>query len=527
MRETARWEEDPEAAEGNLVEREILTDLVERSRAATPDGSPELDALAAELAGLRQYDGRGTFDVEQRLDAAARSLRQALLVRAHRSTDRCFRSPEHEHRTRLPSGATTKYSYERSADLAWLEERIGRSAPPAPPGWQTRHVAFGSGAAAISGVLQSYLRMIPATGDRPLCAGVWGSYFETDMIFDFRRSPLFSWESVDDLGAAVDSGRFDLLHIEPARYNWDLDTMDVRDFLARWRAHRTGNTRCLVFDTTLSSFTWPTRSVLNGLRDGRPLLVVEVRSGLKLDQQGLELANLGVVSVHSCDEDAGTPTAAQFADYLRMGRAVTGTSVPMDSAAAIDVPLVLDAQLTRRHAGQVFLNNQRLARALAEEDGLFSAIGHPSLAAASAAARGGSAPVLTHAPFVVCRLAEDEVAHHGFLLAVAREEAARLGILLNWGSSFGFRGHRCETILPRLKDRKGLFKIAMGARSGPSSLATVDLFRKLARFRDFASLKAAYPHVANIDLTKYQDPVSRGAAETSHDSGSEPEKVRV
>ncbi|MEZ0107467.1 hypothetical protein ABH920_001459 [Catenulispora sp. EB89] len=525
MSEPAWYERTAEAVNGNRIEREILLDLVERCAKAAAEPDPALDRLVEDLARLSDHPEPGSLDLERRLDSVSQQLRRALLARAHSSIDPYFRSPTHERPTVLPSGRTMKYSYERSADPAWLEERLGRSAPDAPnatgtanatDGWHSEHVVFGSGTAAISAVLNCYLRMVPADVGHPVRAGVWASYFETDMVFEFRSSPLFGWERLTDLGKAVSQGAYDLLFVEPVRYNWDLDAVDLRDVLSRWRARGAGRPRCVVFDTTLSSFTWPSRKVLEALRDGDPLLVVELRSGLKLDQQGLELGNLGLVTVHSVDEDAGTPSAEQFAGHLRMSRAVTGTSVPVDAAAALDVPIVLDPALTARHAGQVFLANQCLAAELESEAGLFSAVGHPSLPDVPAGTP-------KHAPFVVCRLAEDEIAHHGLLLAVVRHEALRRGLLLDWGSSFGFRGHRCETILPRLKDRKGLFKIAMGARSGPSLAGTVELLREMARFPDFRSLRAAYPDVPQIDLAKYADPAD--AVEEGGDQLAE--KVRA
>lgn len=66
---------------------------------------------------------------------------------------------------------------------------------------------------------------------------------------------------------------------------------------------------------------------------------------------------------------------------------------------ALDVPIVLDPA----HAGQVFLANRRLAAELDSEQGLFSAVGHPSLPDVPAGTP-------QHAPFVVCQLAEDEIA---------------------------------------------------------------------------------------------------------------------
>jgi hypothetical protein len=49
---------------------------------------------------------------------------------------------------------------------------------------------------------------------------------------------------------------------------------------------------------------------------------------------------------------------------------------------------------------------------------------------------------------------------------VLRAEARQRELPFVHGSSFGFRGHRFECIVPSLKEGRGLFKVAMGYRSG-------------------------------------------------------------
>jgi hypothetical protein len=240
--------------------------------------------------------------------------------------------------------------------------------------------------------------------------------------------------------------------------------------------------------------TWPTAKLLAALAPHRPpVLVVEMRSALKLDQQGLELANAGVASLFT---PASTPTpAAETATLLRKMRTITGTGLSLAALAALDAPFALDRAQTRDHARAVFLSNALLASVLARRTGgLFARVVHPALAPAPRApwAQG---------PFVVCHLAEDTLPHHGLLLAVVESEARRRGLCLARGSSFGFRGHRFETIIPRLSEQRGLFKIAMGARPGPSRDGVIELFTELAAYPDFAALRAAYPHLVPVDLT--------------------------
>jgi hypothetical protein len=249
----------------------------------------------------------------------------------------------------------------------------------------------------------------------------------------------------------------------------------------------------LVLDTTLSSPVWPTASVLRNLTGpaGAPL-VIEVRSGLKLDQQGLEVANLGVVDVF---QHVGSMipelTAERVGNALRLARGTTGGCLSAASVAALDAPFLLHEEWTRRHAGRAFVNNARLAdRLAAAPSGLFSEIVHPRLTVPD-----GSA----HAPFVVAKLRDDSLAEHGMLLAVLRHEAARRGLTVVHGSSFGFRTTRFETIVPRTSEGNGLFKVAAGARGGPSLDRFGELLVELGGY-SAATLRAAYPRLSPVPL---------------------------
>lgn len=473
--------------------RELLGELVQRWGG---DG-PDLKLLRADLDELASDPRLGSLASERRIDQLAMRLRRLCLIRAHEFADPHLRSPDLDVPKPLPGGASTAHSYERDLDTGVLEARIAR-ATQVPEGWSASHVVVGSGMAAITNVLQSVFALVRPTLNRSVNALLWGSYFETTMVFELMRPGGLRTRhltGMPELLAAIDDADdTDLLYLEPVRYDWDLSALDLPALLTAWRRRRGRRPRVVVIDTTLSSFTWPTRRALEGLRDGYPLTVIELRSGLKLDQQGLELANAGVVSVYSSHEQPSVPTAAQVGTYLRMIRPITGTAPAMDALALLECPFVFDPAWTRRHAGQVFLNNRMLAEALVDRvGGLFARVAHPALTAS----RPGQ---LAHAPFVVFHLAEDDLLNHGLLLAVIRAEQRRHGLSLTRGSSFGFRGHRYETVIPRLRERRGLFKVAMGARCGPSAGRTVELLRRLAGFPGFAELKRAYPDLQPVTL---------------------------
>ncbi len=470
-------------------ERAILAELLDEVRRHWPGVAPALSPISVGLQDeVLPADDRAA---ESALDDIARAFRRTLLAHVSTGTREHFRSPEHYVDPRLPCGKRQSYTYERSMSAAELERAIAAGAARAA-GWNDVHVSFSSGMTALLHILQSCVSMLAPAGTQSLQIAHWGSYFETDMVLQYLSSAAVQWRTEADATAPLRAGDVDILSIEPVRYDWELSSLELDTFIRAWRA-AIRRPRILLIDTTLCSFTWPTAAFLSALRDGRPLLVVEYRSGLKLDQQGLELANLGIVSAYSCDEGVGTPSAEQLAVTLRMARGATGAALSADAVAALDLPFLFDAAWLRRHAGRVFVNAALVAEKLHGINGIFSRVAHPSLPG-----RGRS---LRHAPFVICQLAEDSLEHHALLLGVLVEEARRRGVPLTLGSSFGFRGHRCETIIPRLTVNSGMFKIAPGARAGPQLDDLVGVLSHIAAFPDITQLRTAYPDVKPADLT--------------------------
>ncbi len=476
-----------------------------------------VETLAAAADADADADSHGAMAAERRVEELTTRLRELWLTRAHGGVARYYRSPPlTAEPPRLPSGHRVSFSYERNVPADALERRLARDAD-VPAGWRADHVTYANGMAALAGVLQTYLGMARPAAGEPLRVGVWGGYFETDVLLQLLAGPGCAPRRLDTRDAlcrAVASGDLDVLFVEPVRYDWDLESLDLNGLLTAWYRRPAGRPGVLVVDTTLVATTWPTARLLSALDPRPPDVVVEIRSALKLDQQGLELANAGVAAVFT--REPARPHAGELATVLRKMRTITGSGLGLADLAALDAPFALARSWTQEHARAVFLNNALAASVLARRTGtgLFARIAHPTLAApisSGGTASGGTAsgspnapgrrPPWAQGPFVVCHLAEDTLAHHGLLLAVVEHEARGRGLCLTRGSSFGFRGHRFETIIPRLSEQRGLFKIAMGSRGGPSRDGAIELFAELAAYPDFAALRAAHPRVVPVDLT--------------------------
>lgn len=449
-----------------------------RGRVEAIVDAPELDSLAREAE----------------LDALSQALRAIWLSVAHSCSDRYMKSPPLTQPKRTPSGSAVEYSYERNLQTELLERRCFRYAP-SPPGWFADHVLFSSGQAALACFLQSWFSMIRPDASDPLRLLLHGNYFETQVLLGLLRHPGFDWRlSADDgdLRQSVQKGEVDLVLIEPVRYEWALTPIDLAGLAGALRRREAGSAPVLMFDTTLCGPFFPLQSLLRAL-DGStaPSLVVRMNSALKLDQAGLEFANVGVLSLYTPMSAPEREAAPAIGHYLRKMRTILGSGLSFDAMCALEVPWFLDPEHLRNHSRAVLVNNALFAQSLHGIEGLFARIAHPSLSALS------DEP-WAQAPFTVLHLHEDDLENYGLLLAVLTEESRRRGLSFHAGSSFGFRGHRYEAIIPRIADRRGLFKVAMGSRKGPSLAGVVALLREVAAIPNIPALRARYSDVRPV-----------------------------
>jgi hypothetical protein len=104
--------------------------------------------------------------------------------------------------------------------------------------------------------------------------------------------------------------------------------------------------------------------------------------------------------------------------------------------------------------------------------GLFETVAHPALDP-----RGLP---WAQTPFVFFHLRDDAPGRYVELERLVVAKAAARGLALERGGSFGFRGHRCEAIVLEGAARSGVFKVALGARSGPSVDGIIELLAEIA-----------------------------------------------
>jgi hypothetical protein len=418
-------------------ERRDLCAIAQAMTELVPSLAPRLKAWRDHLA-----DGLGAahapLAAESVLEEAVRALRHVWLEAAASSTSRTYRSPAEDENTVTPAGRFHNFGYERDLQPVSLEERCARFFPPPPRGWTSKHVLFSSGQAAMNAVLTLL------SSAAPLRLSYQGCYFETAELLALYKSRF----------VPAPSEEAEILIAEPV---W-CDGARFGTTPPQWvaalanRAHA----KAIVIDSTLAGLDDGLNGLLSAL--ARPLPVFRLHSGLKLFEGGLELADVGIVSVHG---PAGHDPMQ--ADELRRIRTLHGAGLSFADVAALELPLFLDPAATRSYEDAIFRNNAALADA-ARSNPAF-AVAYPS----------GSSP-MGRAPYVIFNLTAPSL-YDGLDEKVGRE-AARRGLSFTRGGSFGFRGHRFETVRP--EGKPPFLRVAMGKREGPSARGICEFFREFS-----------------------------------------------
>jgi len=406
---------------------------------------------------------------EAELDRMAWALRRICLGLAHASSDHALRSPRERDHTATPDGEEINFGYERSIAPETLEARL-QSYAPAPAGWQADHLLFSSGQAAMNCLL---LALSPrgANPANPPRIRHLGGYFETEELLALMNSHGMIRELPMD-----GDDHADVLILEPVYFDRaaQVHRLDMTAALKRHCATAEGCPSLVIVDSTLVGPCFDLDPLLPQQLTCSEAghLLVRMSSGLKLDQAGLELANVGLVSLY---RRADQVFAIDPAEKLRKARVLTGGGLSFDSLGALQAPWFLDREHARQHAEAVFENNallaQRLSESMAESGGLFSQVSHPILGE-----DGGAV-----APYVLIQLEDDAPENYSKLEQLIAREAKARNLRFDKGGSFGFRGHRYEAILPQAGEITPFLRVAMGARKGWSKDGIVDLLCEIAR----------------------------------------------
>ncbi|MBF0455436.1 MAG: hypothetical protein HQL72_11550 [Magnetococcales bacterium] len=499
----------PEEGLGNPVDNPCLEDgkdllkLADRLSDLTPSPDYGLDGWREQLTTLLADPELESLSGEHRLEELSLEFRRIWGLVAHSTVNHQLKSPASGRNVTFPFSNSIQFVYERVLTPAHIERRLEKSLPTVSS-WESRFSVFSSGMAAILTALKTlhYFRMSYRRADEKSLRLDWfGGYYETlKLILLLHTTDIYSHHvrRFNSVLERLRSGKTDILFLEPLLYDWTQTVADPMALIEALTDRPEDRPWILIIDSTLLGCEFDLELFLTACGSHRPVLALDIRSGLKLDQSGLEFSNVGLVKIctHQDLQQPRYPTAEQFHSRMEINRSILGTALSLDEMAVLDLPVLFHPMWTQNHSRKVFDNNRRLAFALEGIEGIFARVNHPGL---------GPNKHLNWAesPLVVLEFHrhEDQKEHHALLLQVIAQESQARNLIFYQGASFGFRHHRCEVVVsentfPHKNGQlRGFFKIAAGSRRGPSLEGIILLLQELAAYPSFQALRQAYPQL--------------------------------
>ncbi|EJD64835.1 hypothetical protein HMPREF9156_00710 [Scardovia wiggsiae F0424] len=463
---------------GLALEHDLLLRVIQQNKDRDPKLFEHIENTLMDFEDTRQPKKYESF-----LSRQTAQLRTAFYIDSERRVRGHMQTPSDEKAIILPSGQKLTYSYARSATCAFLEEKIATNYCT-----QTDElcdgILFSSGTAAINALLHLMVYNFSQIHQRSPAVAIVGDYFETLMIGELLsnyQAKVSHYSSITD----IPNSPIDILLIEPIHYNWGLEGTDYSALLSFWR--EVGAPSYVIVDSTLTPESWGKYKILKKAREYGVGILCDVRSGLKQDQFGLELANVGIVEVYQL-HDKG-----DFSGDLRKVRAIYGTALSPFECVILDNSFFLNREWLNTHVALVAKNNSLFAEALAPlcGKGIFRSIAHPALLKSAS---------INHAPFSVLKLQNDGYEDYMFLLGVLYYEAHQRNIEFTFGGSFGFRGHRYDAVIPFKRDLRCIMKIAIGSRAGVFLREIINLIQEISSFESMQGLRENYRMVKPVEL---------------------------
>ncbi|MBG9784985.1 hypothetical protein [Shouchella lehensis] len=435
------------------------------------DLSIEADAIENQIKA-----NDNAFLIEQKLEELSQTIRMKWICKNIQHTSTFMRSPLQTPTTY--GGTVHDFSYERNIETTSLEDKIQTSNEQVC--WNNTALAFSSGMATLSTLFNSLLSFYSPSQNNPLSMVCFADYFESKGLLEVIAREHLSITYADT--GEIDFNGFDIIYIEPTRYDWKMNYFDTDQSFENTIEDKKKFT-FIIIDSTLSQDNTTRDAILAKCKHQPFTVVMECSSGLKLHQFGLELCNFGYVNIYCRKDDADIIDSIKLKQYIKKVRTLNGSALSFESASVLDAPFIFNEIKTNHYIDRVFENNLKLKKNT-RVGGLFKEI--------STAEKGS--------PFVVFQIENNDLDDYGYLMGVLDDQSKQAGALFYRGSSFGFRHHRYETIIPDNKVRKGLFKIAMGFRKGPSFEFILRFMRELSVLNNMRELRTRFPAITPVSF---------------------------
>ncbi|WP_455756578.1 hypothetical protein [Sulfurimonas sp.] len=449
----------------------------------------------------------GELEVELKLEKVSFEFRQSWLQYASKISSKYFRSPFYADSISLPNSKDIKYDYERVANTRSLDNRCMEHSKELRK-WETDCTFFANGMSSIHIVLSQLFIYIRNNGtDIPKVSVAKGSYFETIALFRFlRRQGGFEVDYLEyeNILNNISSGTTDIVFLEPVLCDLVQTVLDFNLLVEAIKNRDSSKLLFVIIDTSIVGSSFEMEFILNQIDTQENIVFIDVLSGLKLFQEGLEFTNVGFTKIYTLKgkyirtlqktskNSIFKRSASDIKKQFGRLRKVYGVGLSLEQFHILDAMWFLNPDTSKKYMNTIHENNLFVAQELAKANGIFKDVFHPGLSTLSQLDWAKS-------PSVVLTFNEDDDNEENMelLKKIILFEIKKANITLYWGTSFGFRHHRFEIInfsnqAYESEKERHIVRLPIGYRKGYSLKYTLKIFLKIANHKTFLELKNNY-----------------------------------
>lgn len=353
-----------------------------------------------------------------------------------------YRSPIYKVSSSSINSTNYTYDYERTIKYRNLEEKF-HSKSLYLDGFT---LFYRSGMSTITSIINLILKFYKSI----TCVSHIG-YYESVLLLNDCKQYISNLDfNVCSSGVGANA---EFYFIEFVKANFKFDTIDFSDILNQL-PQKSNKLVFVVFDISFLGDSFNFDEVLRLLKNYRRLIIIFFRSGLKLDQQGLELINLGILSLYLTSDLYYIKNS--LLDFMQENRSRTGLSLSlMDSFILNDIITMRDTTYSKK----ILTNTSYFISQLK--------ISELSFVSEVICANVEYANIDYHStPYFFIKLKDADEKDYINLCKLIKYEFLKVGLEINFRTSFGFRNISFEYVKNRNIKNSEVLKIAPGVMRG-------------------------------------------------------------
>lgn len=392
---------------------------------------------------------------ENYINNIVNEIRVALQKDAFYKIVDIYKSPLYIVNSESINSTNYTYDYERTIKYEYLEETYNMD-----DFFDGFTLLYSSGMSTLSSILSLILKF----KDKVKCFSHIG-YFENKLLIEDLKNVISEVDIFDKQLLCIEND-FDLLFIECVRSNFELDYIDIMKVLSSID-NNSEKIKFIVFDISFLGNTFVPNDILKLFYEHKRIIFIFYRSGIKLDQMGFEVLNLGILSLYFTKDLFFIKE--KLLSFMKDNRSRNGHCL-----SVMDIHLLEDIQkINNKNYANVILDNTEyfVSKLKYSNNSFMDRIIYPDSVYENFK--------LYKTPYFFIKLKNASEEDYINLCKYIKYRFLTDGVDISFRTSFGFRNVSFEYVKIRNLKNSEVLKIAPGYMRGYSFYKFIDILNEI------------------------------------------------